>query len=266
MIILRWLGGTGGDTVLKVCLQTDPHLLSNVTISDDEQFTNEGATIVDSDDRVSSLKSKQSNALLSQYPALEFLRKPTIDYDKVDLILEDLKQANNLKKCLLKTHSYDLDFSTYNVCDLGFSLTFLPFAVQCNFVKNKLADSVNFNLGGKIASILTRSDQATKENYLIYTTAFRYYDIYKKVKFKLFVDDIFYDSNKFAEELYCLGITFDVKNNHFVEWKSINQKYLPSKDYIKSIVDADYTLDSKNLTVFEKYCLLVISNKKFVNV
>lgn len=247
--ILRWTGGAGGDTILKLLTLSDSSLQSNTKF-------------IDSTD---DLKTHIDVPACRQFKYSQIAKMSLYDFNSVDVRLLKQQLSDFDKEhegdWILKSHCYGIDFEQ-EVIDIVPTVEYLPFVVSANVVKNSRESGFmqyEHPLVNKI-----------KDPEILYR-----FDIYNIAKNNLSTSIL--SSNKqiklhdtlggwdsFISAIKQVGLHIDAKfRNSYDAWLLANKKFIPSEKY-KSLALAnnlDYTSDE--LSLVEKYCLLAIAGGKF---
>jgi hypothetical protein len=246
--LLRWRSGSGGDTVLKLILDSNPSIHSQnkyVTIKN-------GKTLIDSD-YVKLFKYQQiANMSL----------KNATDVDLKSLVgeLNSLEQDNPSINWLLKTHCY-YEFP-YKVIDIVVDHTTLPFVINASLSKNSrknnaIPDYHPMIYKIKDASILYKFDCYNMIADIVNNTIVS--------DQKIFVKDIIGGWGSFKQSLSNVNLYISPQcQTLYNNWFADNQQFMPSQDYTRLVNEQNYDYTNSSLTVVEKYCLLGLLNKKFM--
>jgi len=245
--ILRWKGGSGGDMILYFKSFSNPLSVINVKFSSMEKIGKIG---------IDSLKINQLN--------LSEVDKIALTTDWVDLARlsdEILQYRNNVNVTWIKSHYYETDQFNDITVDLVVDPVSLPFVVLSNIIKTDTVE-VNFN---KLSSLI--SDVAVKTNYSMYSVAYDLINNQKNISDQtLLVSDLLVDLPTFKTAVSNTSLHLDFSfSKVYQDWLISNQTYIPSKQYQKKVVAQDYSFMDTNLSIAERYSLLVLSGNKFIN-
>jgi hypothetical protein len=245
--LLRWRSGSGGDTVLKMLLDSNPTLLSqNKYVG-----LTQGKTKLDVD-YVRSFKYQQI-AKMSLRDAAD------VDLETLLFELKCLEQDDPLKKWLLKTHCYH-EFS-HEVIDIVVEHQILPFVVKASLAKNSRKNNAIPVYHPLISKI---TDPKILYKFDCYNMAL---DTVSNKNFsdqKIYFKDIVGGWETFTKSLSNVNLHVNVQcRDYYESWLADNQIFMPGTEYISLINEQNYDYTRSNLSVEEKYCLLALSNKKF---
>ena len=243
--ILRWKGGFGGDLLMKM-------ISDSITVHTNTKFqtglSNQGGMVLDfSYLNVNHLR--QIDCIAAQ----EFISN--VDAVLLKQELDELIASD--QTWWLKSHYYQQTFLTDHVIDIVVDHDRLPFAVSANINKTSTMRT-DFNvLVPKI------TDSHVRYQYSIYNVAKDFvcpYQTHRVIQLK----------QLFAgwDQLLSVLVTFDVVldsrvRNIYENWLSTNTKHLPSSTYHDLVQTQNYDCDHPGLTLVERYCLLVLSGRKF---
>lgn len=237
--ILRWQGGFAGDIVLKLILESNPTCKSNTIYGDIEQ-TN-GQTLID----------QQQYA--KEYDKLTKILMD-VDYNQVRQELAELAQSDHCY--LIKSHKFDFDYE--NTVDIIVDSEMLPFVVRANTEKTPTLTVDYNNLVNKIPNL------EIKKKYSYYNLAKTFIQQPKNTQ-KLNFNKIYSSWQNLQTALENLGFKLDNQFQHIHDtWLQYNKKYCPSQRYLDYIGQKEYNYNDTNLDVVERYCLLALSEKKFI--
>lgn len=255
-IILRWLGGSGGDTLLYI-LNEQNNIFTNVS------FPNKTLTIKDS-----TLTKASINKEYSTFND-PFNRN-------ADPFINDLKNlAKKTKSFIIKQHFADNDIDRKvgylaDIINIGFDYQFLPFVVRANLQKTETLKNRNHpektyldETLKKITGKLTpgQTDALTIWNLVIHNKV-------TLEKFALSVsplrlNDFFHDSKRIEKFFKSKGFSLNLDTEYFSIWKKRNSNLLPSIEYQNYLNNNNFNYKDKELNIVERYVLLALSGKKF---
>lgn len=245
--MLRWRCGSGGDTVMKILLESDQTLHSQnryVRLSDDR-------TEIDFE-YVSTFAYKEiANMSLGHANFLD-LRKLLSE-------LEQLEHEDAEKKWLLKTHYYYP--LKYPVIDIAIMDHLLPFVIKACLSKNTRRN-------GRLTQYHVMEPRIPDPEILY---KFDCYNFAKDaVKNNILGDQsiqlgtILAGWDSFKKELESLHFNVDVKcRDYYERWLQSNKKFFPSAQYVALVSQKNYDYGEPSLSIEEKYCLLVLTGQRF---
>lgn len=251
--LLRWKSGAAGDTVLKLVLESNPNLLSQVAYT---KNSNHNRSTVDIK-YIENFKYKEI-ALMST------------SYNKVNetVLLNELHQLNSDNgncQWLLKTHSY-INFP-YPTIDIVVDQQVLPFAVTACLKKNFQNENINLNPWydtnyNKIVKIIQDPDILYKYN--CYNLAIDRISTENSNPKQIKLIDILSGWDMFLNSIKHVQLNVsDRFKNYYNAWLEENNIFFPSKEYIELIKTEKYDYTCANLSLEERYCLLALAGKKF---
>lgn len=237
--ILRWQGGFAGDIVLKLILESNPDYKSN--------------TIYGNIDQTNGQTQISHQQYVKEYDKLTKISMD-VDYDKVRQELAELAQSDHCY--LIKSHKFDFDHN--NTIDIIVESELLPFVVRANIEKTSTLTVDYNNLVNKIPN------PEIKRKYSYYNLAKTFIKQPKNTQ-KLNFNKIYSSWQNLQTALENLGFKLDNQFQHIhATWLQYNKKYSPSQRYLDYIGQKEYNYNDTNLDVVERYCLLALSEEKFI--
>ena len=237
--ILRFIGGFGGDNIIKMAVDSDSTLLSSVNF--------EGLKIngVQKDDPMP--KEKRMYGMEQVYNLWD---EKTIDIEALKKEIESLKAQNT--KMIIKSHLYIDAFDDVTVDIIPTPKT-LSWALSCNWLKTstRYTHPLEFPI----------PDQEVKERFILYQTAQRLIQVMRNDSAtpKIYIDDLFKDFKQLQSVCGDAGIKL---NNHCEKWhknwQEKNRKYLPSQIYKDMLEEESPNYNHIDLSRIEKYTLLAL--------
>lgn len=257
-IILRWVGGAGGDTLCDLLSLQNTNLYMNVSYRGKIE-PNTGRTLI---------KTRYD----PDYPLLVRLaqgRCVGIDMELLGIDLCNLIKKH--KRFVLASHLFNNDIGKYaEIIDLGFNLKFLPFIVQCNIEKTEtISNNFTYN-NSKFDSILKKISKklSNKQMKQLVTWNLVKDNINLLNEFdldnaSLSVEDFFYNQKHIEVFFKEKGYDINLDVQFFSDWKKINTKYLPSKKYLEYVQNKQYNYNDTQLAISERYTLLALAGRNF---
>lgn len=243
--MLRWKGGFGGDLLMKLISESS-------AVHTNTQFqtglSSQGGMLLDFS-YLNIDRLQQIDCIASQ----EFI-------PKIDTIL--LKQeldalAISDQTWWLKSHYYEQDFYTDCIVDIVVGQDQLPFAVSANINKTTTLQTDFDALVTKI------TDPHIRYQYSIYSVAKDFVCPYQTTRV-IQLKQVLSGWDQLKQTLRTFDITLDDKlKNMYENWLAANAKHLSSPIYQYLAQNNDYNIDHPKLTLIERYCLLVLSGRKF---
>lgn len=255
-LILRWLGGSGGDTLLYI-LNKQNKFYTNVS------FPSTNLSAKDS----TLTKGSADN----DYPTFDNPR----NYD-ASLFIDDLKALSKKTKAfIIKQHfaNADIDRKIGQLADIvnvGFDLSFLPFVVRANLQKtetvNHRDDPGKTFLDETLKKINDKLTPAQADLLTIWNLVIHNKDTMEKFKLPespIMVNNFFHDPSTIEACFKNKGYDLDLDIEYFNDWKRRNSDLLPSTKYQTYLKNQHYNFDDKDLDIVERYVFLALSGKKF---
>lgn len=248
--ILRWQGGEGGDTLLKMLVGSNPELYSNISWGN---ITDMGKTTpieIVSDEIFINLPSVVNIAIGSQYK--------NVATDDLEQNIRKLKALS--KNFMLKSHWYTSSMFDDITIDLITPIEMLPFTVRALIQKTSEYIPNYDQLRAKI------KDSMMRDSYDLYNTSWD--RLYNKVKYsdnQITVDTLVGGWDVLKNKLKKFNLLLDDKYKlYYEDWLDKNQQYLPSNRYKELVNACNFNYTDDQLSLAEKYCLLAMSKKKFI--
>jgi hypothetical protein len=248
--LLRWKSGAGGDTVLKILLESNPDLHSQNSY---ETLLDTNKTNIDSN----FIKSFE----YSQIAKMSLKDAQSTDIDLLLKQLDALNKSSPTTHWLLKTHLY-YNF-TQEVVDITVGEKLLPFMLRAGMHKNSRSnDRMNTNYH-PLATKIKDPDVLYKfDCYNIITHALSNSQC---SNLQIDLNNILAGWDDFRHALSLVNLYAAPSSREYYEnWVKSNRQFYPSDKYISLVNDKnyDYTLDE--LSIEERYCLLALAGKKFL--
>ena len=258
-IILRWVGGAGGDALCNLLSLQNKNVYMN--------FSCHGKIVPNTG------QAQVSGRYDPDYPLLVQLASDRT-CSGIDMELLGVDVCNLIKKhkrFVIKSHLFDNEMKKYaEIIDLGFDLKFLPFIVQCNIDKTKtVLNNFTYNNSksdSTLKKISKNLNNKQKKQLVIWNVV---KDNIKQInKFaldntSLSTEDFFYNQKRIEDFFKEKGYEINFDLQFFSDWKNINTKYLPSKKYQEYIQTKQYNYKDTELAISERYILLALSGQNF---
>lgn len=252
-ILLRWIGGAGGDTLC--------HLLS----SQNDVYMN--ATFYGiTEDGQTSAWSKLDN----EFPSFYKFSKHTNKNEDIDSFKHDIIKLSEKKiPFIIKHHLFDKDFDRElqeyaHIVDIGINLDVLPFVVKSNLEKTSTMELTY--LDDNLKKIISKLDDKQKQKIVIWNVVqndIRLMKNFDLVNSPLQLGDFFHKTENVGNFFKTKGLKLDLKSKYFIDWLEKNKKFQPNKKYQEYINNKNYQFDDDSLDMVERYVLLALSNGKF---
>ena len=255
-IVLRWLGGSGGDTLLYT-LKKQNKLYTNVYFPS-EDLSDKDKTIIE----VSTDK---------EYPTFDNAE----NYDADPFIIDLKSLSKKTKSFIIKQHfaGEDLDRKMKDVAEIlnvGFTLEFLPFVVKANFHKThtvkKRDHPEKTHLDETLKKINSKLTPAQADSLTIWNLVIDNKNIMEKFKLPespVMLDNFFHDPASIEKCFKDKGFNLNLGTEYFRNWKNRNSDLLPSAEYQTYLKNQNYNFKDKELDIVERYVFLALSGKKF---
>jgi len=248
--ILRWKGGSGGDMLLYIKSLSHPGSVVNAVY---QQVEHSGKTIIDH----SGIDF--SNPREIDKIALDSSRVEQINQDKLSQELEHYAwQPANV---WLKSHYYDTDLFNNYTLDLVVDPVSLPFVILSNVTKT---DTLTKNFNNLVGLI---KDNSVKLKYCMYMVGRDcVYNFTNLSAQQIPVSDLLVDLNTFAQAIDKTNLAIDFNFSYvYQQWLDHNLERLPGAKYRDKILSQDFDFMDPDLSLVERYSLLVLSGNKFIN-
>lgn len=244
--IVRWRGCHRGDMLLQVVTHSNPDIKTNVKFRATLEYV-QGTTVDFSDIDYDSLKNYERICL--PYNTMKQL-----DPDELQNELEQLD--SDQKTWCIKSHYYNS--SQWDSCtvDLTVDCEYLPLVVNGNI---ETGETLNCDYNPLIAKI---NDPAVLKKYSLYNVA---KDCMAEPTASPLSIQVFVNGwQTFRNSIETLGVqVVDSSEKIYQSWLDQNKKYFPSTTYRNMILEQNYDFNCPELTMTERYCMLVLSGKKF---
>jgi hypothetical protein len=243
--ILRWVGGAGGDTVIRLIKDHDATIITDFEYGG--AVTDTGATV-----------NVKSQKILSAFP--ELLGLDHIDsYFDYALAAETIKTLDTKsQRFLFKSHCYRSGFSvmTDHVIDIATEPKDYPFVARALIEKN-WPDGVRC----PINYVLNTREQRLAASY--YTMCQRQQEAHARYSSRrIQLDDILGGFDRLASVLDKHGFTIS-NETYYNQWRSRQDQYRPSRRYLEYVSNCNYQYQDSELSTVERYCLLSLSGENF---
>lgn len=241
--ILRWKGGAGGDMLLYMLSSTNTVLNARYVA-----ISKAGKAVAD----FSWLDFEN----LTEIQKLSY--RPESSQLNLSNLRQEIKQhRQNPQSAWIKSHYYDTNEFNDITVDLVVDPLALPFAIKANIEKTQ-SSTMMF---GKLLSRIT--DEELKIKYTMYLTA-RYINRPEQniSDRTINVSELILEREKLQSTLSKHSMIFN--DDLYNQWLSYNLVYVPSKQYQTKIANKDYDFMDHELSLVEKYSLMVLANSKFL--
>jgi hypothetical protein len=258
-LILRWMGGAGGDTLL--------HMISE----HNDVYMN--VQLKENIDR-SSGKSLVSSKYDSRYPTLfDLSSNEIVDRRKLQNDIQNLSKSHT--QFVIKSHFFDKKFDDSIVdlaetVDLGFGLDFLPFVVRSNINKtatlDRSGDAVRSHFDQTLQKISSKLDKEQRKmlvTWNVIKSMIQHIGEFHLESSPISTADLFLDVDRLENFFMKRNLKIDKKSSHLSEWKRINAKLLPSPAYQDHLRNSNYDFNDNSLDLVERYILLALANENF---
>jgi hypothetical protein len=249
--ILRWKGGSGGDMLLYIKSLSHPGSVVNAVY---RQVEDTGKTIID-----------YSNVNFSDPREIEkiALSSPWIEQISQDKLSRELTQYDQQPANVwLKSHYYNTDLFNNYTLDLVVDPVSLPFVILSNVTKT---DTLTRNFHNLIDLI---KDDSVRLKYIMYMVGRDcVYNFTNLSAQQIPVSSLLVDLDTFVEAIGKTNLDLDLNLSYVYQyWLDHNLQRLPSPRYCDKVLSQDFDFMNTDLSLVERYSLLVLSKKnKFVN-
>ena len=258
-LILRWMGGAAGDTLLHMISEYN-NVYMNVKLEKNIDRT--------------CGKSLVSSIYDSRYPTLsDIASNEIIDRRKLQDDIHNLAKSNTA--FVIKSHFFDKEFDrsiieVAETVDLGFGLDFLPFVVRSNINKtatmDRIGDPQRSHFDQPLQKISSKLNQAQIKMLVTWNVI---KDMIQHIReFALDTSpistvDLFRNVDRLENFFIKRELKIDKESSYLSEWKSMNAKLLPSPAYLDHLKNSNYRFDDNSLHLVERYILLALANENF---
>lgn len=243
------MSGSGGDTVLKILLDSNPDLRSQ----------NSYKNLLDNNRTSINLDFVNSFAY-SQISKMSMKDYCDTDIELLKTQLDTLSNNNPTIPWLLKTHLY-YNYSQ-EVVDITVGDSLLPFMLKAGLHKNpRGSNRMQENYHPMISKISNPDVLYKFDCYNIVVTAIsnRQY-----INFQIPLECILDSWEKFTHSLSQTQLNVSQNcYNYYQNWITSNKQFYPSKQYVSLVDDKNYDFNCNELSIEERYCLLALAGKKF---
>ena len=260
-VLLRWLGGGGGDTLCQLLMNNNPDTYMNFIPGIIDHNVSTGRTIIDDD-------------LDADYPLVSQLGRANPIIDRGKLKEEFVKLIKEHDKFIVKFHNFDQEFDDMlkdhiDINDVGFDLGFLPFVIQANIEKfsNTQHPMYDLKYNKTLERIGKKLNDHQKRQVLTWSMilhAIKCLNEFKLDKAPISTQDLFYDNRRVEDFFKERGYNIRLNTQFFSDWKNNNTKYLPSKKYQSCLENKDYDYNNQTeLSIVERYIFLSLAGQNF---
>jgi hypothetical protein len=245
--ILRWKGGYGGDTLLRLILMSHPGTHTNVVFNN--KINNDGSQQLDFSHVVAGNITDLDRMSLNQ------LVYPVQDYIALSSLLHELEYSK--QSWCVKSHCYNFNEFNDITIDIVADVESLPFAVSANLTKGEI-DKLPYN---QLVSKIKNPEILNKYN--TYNLAQDALNSQSGNQY-LTISNIISNWQNLCQSLEIFGITLHpTVEIIYQNWATINQQYFPSLLYQQLVRNQEYNFNDARLSMTERYCLLAVSGKQF---
>lgn len=247
--IFRWKAGSGGDTVMKLILLSNPSILSQIKYVD----------------RNSKQRSHLDTEFSQKFEYDQITKMANPDYLDVDPTLlaqqlDNLEHSDRSQDWLLKSHCYNIKYKQ-KIIDIVVSPYWLPFVIAANLFKNarQLGIMADYHvMTSKIA------DPVVLHKFDLFNSAKNLLEDTPTSNQQLMIDDILNGWPALSAALSNLNIFISAEYQSIYDtWLDCNKCFMPSKLYQSMILDNNLDYKNSELSIAERYCLLALAGQKF---
>ena len=261
-IILRWLGGGGGDTIMNLLSHSNNVYTNIVATKNIDPITGRSLIKVKFDEEYPNLHD------MALVPLTKNINNVALKQDIVNLV-------NKKDSFILKMHYWDKDFDNeigdvVEIVDIGCTFAFIPFIVTANLNKtptldnSKIEEKTHCDKGlFKIAEKLTDEHNKMIVTWNIITDMIKKTRLFGLENAPITTEDLFYDKNHLKTYFQNKSFTFDSESDYLDQWLKNNKKFLPSQTFQDYIKNTKYDYMDDSLEMVERYTLLALSGKNF---
>lgn len=240
--ILRWKGGYGGDMIMYL-MHLSGYKIANVIFRD----------AMDCQGRVTVDFSHVNQALTEiQKIALDRPFRDTIDEDR---LIQEITAVDGM---WIKSHHYTSLFDSITT-DLVVDAKSLPFAIAANIIKTNTMTTKDFHpLAQRV------QDPDIKIKLAFYNVGVDMLATLPLTKNQITVSDIISGWHTLEPRLQSLGLQMNRSAQLFYQqWSTNNRQYFASETYAHMVHAHDYDYTQRNLSLSERYALLILSGERF---
>lgn len=247
--ILRWHSGSAGDTVLKMLLNSNSNMISQVRFTD---MSNDRSVDVEDPNFFTGFQYQQLKNITG-------VHKFVVNNEDLQYELAHLKSTAANIHYIVKSHYYNALLD--NTIDIVINDSFLPFSVKASLAKmtREQGQMIDYN----------ELDRKIKDKKILY-----YYDCYNLAldrlrpniysKQQIDVKSILSGWESLTQALKTVNLSISENNRQYYDvWLEKNQKYIPSENYINLVESGNYDYTGPCLSIEEKYCLLALAKEHF---
>lgn len=258
-IFLRWSGGEGGDTIMSF-ISKKQDLFTNVNTQ--REVSGHGESVVGA-------------SYDSRYPTLKEIALKNKVSNKKELLHDIEKLCQDYKSFLCKFHVWDEKIDSaiqqkVEIVNVGFSIEFIPFIVKCNLLKTPSILSSKDPLSTyfdsdfvKLSNRLTLDQNKKLVTWSLIKDSIQRYNDYQLKNSPIQTQDLFYNLDGIVDFLKSKELPVQLDEKYIADWRSSNQKFLPSQKFVDLVDNQDFDYTSKSLDLVERYVLLALSDKNF---
>lgn len=248
--ILRWKGGSGGDMLLYIKSLSHPDSVVNAVY---RQVEDTGKTIID-----------YSNVNFSDPREIDKIALDSSWIEKIsqNKLSQELAQYDQQPVAVwAKSHYYDTDLFNNYTLDLVVDPVSLPFVILSNVTKT---DTLTRNFNNLVNLI---KDDTVRLKYCMYMVGRDcVYNFTNLGAQKIPVSSLLVDLDTFVQAIGKTNLDLDFDFSYvYQHWLDHNVERLPSSRYCDKILSQDFDFMDTNLSLVERYSLLVLSKNKFIN-
>jgi len=240
--ILRWKGGFAGDMVMYL-MHLSGYKIANVKFCD--RISESGKVILD----FSHVKSRLSEI---DRMALDTHYRDLINHDQL------VKEIASLDDVWIKSHYYTDSFDAITT-DIVVDAASLPFVISANVYKTNTMSTQAFHPLAKHIS-----DPDVRLKLALYNVGIDALRTTTTSVSKIYVSDLLQGWQTLCDRLDQARIRIGPQAQNFYQhWYERNQQYFASIQYIDMIGKENYDHDHKDLTIAERYALMVLKGQRF---
>lgn len=185
-----------------------------------------------------------------------------IEQTNEDKLLQEIAQYDQQTTSVwLKSHYYNTDILNNFTLDLVVDPISLPFVISSNVTKTDIL-TINFN---KLVGLI--KDDTARLKYCMYMVGkdCLHTSVGTSMQ-QIPVSSLIVDLETFVQAIGKTNLDLDFDFLHVYEqWLYHNRERLPSSKYCNKILSQDFDFMDTDLSLAERYSLLVLSGSKFIN-
>jgi len=259
-LVMRWMGGSGGDTLCYLLSADNEGVYTNTS---HHGMSKNGKTLTWS-------------KFDAEFPTLYKFSQNKHEINDVDNFERDIVNLSKKRiPFVVKHHFYNKEMDNRikqyaDLIDIGINYTMLPFVVRANLEKTSTLENLYSNdfthLDTNLKKIMPKLDNDQRKKVVVWNlikdimNTINEFDLSKA---PVQLENFFNNTYQLKSFFQSKGFHLNFDNDYFKLWLEKNKLLLPDDKYKRYIKDRNYQYSDTDIGIIERYVLLALANEKF---